>query len=62
MLENLIKNYIQSCQKTDWLDNELYKFEWAKWVNDNINFDTTNDDLLYKLALDSQKQIYTNST
>ncbi|MBU2060883.1 MAG: AAA family ATPase, partial [Bacteroidetes bacterium] len=62
MLENLIKNYIHSCQKTDWLDNELYKFEWAKWVNDNINFDTTNDDLLYKLALDSQKQIYTNST
>lgn len=62
MLDKLIKKYIITCQQTDWLDNELYKFEWAKWVHDKANFDTTGDALLFQLALDSQKESYTNST
>lgn len=62
MLDKLIKKYINACQQTDWLDNELYKFEWAKWVHDRANFEASGDALLFQLALDSQKESYTKST
>lgn len=61
-IDTFITHYIKACNETDWLDNELYKFEWAKWVHDKANFDTTGDALLFQLALDSQKESYTNST
>lgn len=60
-LDTFINYYIQACQKTDWLDNELYKFEWAKWLYDKVNFDNTSDELLLQIALDSQKVAYTDS-
>lgn len=63
MLDDLIKKYINACQHTDWLNNELYKFEWAKWVHDKVNFDEISSDaLIYQIAMDSQKVAYTGST
>lgn len=62
-LDSFINYYIAACQKTDWLDNELYKFEWAKWVHDKTNFDEISSDaLIYQIAMDSQKVAFTGST
>ena len=63
MLDELIKKYINACQQTDWLNNELYKFEWAKWVHDKVNFDEISSDaMIYQIAMDSQKVAFTGST
>jgi hypothetical protein len=62
-LDSFINYYIEACQKTDWLDNELYKFEWAKWVHDKANFDEISSDAtIYQIAMDSQKVAYSGST
>lgn len=61
-LDCFLNYYIQACYKTNWLNNELYKFEWAKWVHDKADFDKiSNDETLYQLALDSQKVSYSGS-
>jgi len=63
MLDVLIKKYINACQQTDWLNNELYKFEWAKWVHDKVNFDEISSDaMIFQIAMDSQKVAFTGST
>lgn len=62
-LDELIKTYVDTCEKTDWLDNELYKFEWAKWVHDKTDFDEISSDaMIYQIAIDSQKVAFTGST
>ncbi len=61
-LDCFLNHYIQACYRTNWLNNELYKFEWAKWVHDKADFDKiSNDETLYQLALDSQKVSYSGS-
>lgn len=62
-LERIIDIYIKDCKTTNWLDNELYKFEWAKWIHDKVNFDEISSDaVIYQIALDSQKVAFTGST
>ena len=62
-LDELIKTYVDTCEKTDWLDNELYKFEWAKWVHDKTDFnEISSDAMIYQIAMDSQKVAFTGST
>ncbi|GEM_PF-482465 len=56
ILQSLIQIYSEHCIKTNWLDNELYKFMWARWLNSRADFDTIGNALLFQLAIDSQNE------
>ncbi len=63
VLIELISKYVANCQSTSWLDDELYKFEWARWLHEKADFDNESSDAtLYQLAIDSQKINYSGST
>ena len=56
----LIKKYKKNLTETDWIKKyEHYKFNFAKWIINNINFTNDSDEeILNKLRL-SQEQKYT---
>jgi hypothetical protein len=61
ILEGLIQKYCDACLSTSWLDDELYKFEWAHWLHNRANFNSQSDEQLLQLFIDSQKQRYSGS-
>ncbi|WP_417558244.1 AAA family ATPase [Mesoflavibacter zeaxanthinifaciens] len=55
---SLIENYIEYCHNSTWLDEELYKFKWARWLNDRVDFEKQSNEEILQICLDSQDEIF----
>lgn len=65
--EKFKKNYFQDkfeeyysfCKRSQWLKSrEAYKFKFAKWLTEKVNFKNQNDDEILELCKESQNQKY----
>ncbi len=55
-----IEKYINHCTTSDWLDNELYKFQWANWLNTRVDFTQHSNEEILQLCKQSQEKPYSN--
>jgi MoxR-like ATPase len=46
------------CNTSTWLTDEKYKFNFAQWVSDHIDFDSQTNEEILSLARESQEQNY----
>lgn len=60
-LDSLIENYKNSVLTTNWLSDELYKFEWANWLAKKIHFSSQSDEEILAICLASQEEKYSTS-
>ena len=58
IFNNVCDKYINHCKQTDWLRDEKYKFNFADWTADNIDFDLQTDEEILDLAKQSQEERY----
>jgi hypothetical protein len=59
-IENAVNLYLQELKK-DWIETEAYKFEFANYINYNINWDNQTNDQVFQILLNSQRIRYTDS-
>lgn len=57
--KNSIDKYIRFCKNENWIEEEAYKFEYANYVNCNVDWDTNSDIEILKTLQQSQKLKYT---
>lgn len=55
-----IDNYLVFLQTCDWTNKEIYKFEFANWINSKISLTKSSDRKILKECLKSQNLLYTN--
>lgn len=60
-LDGLIQYYKSALINDNWLYVELYKFEWANWLTERVNFDKQTDEEILELCLASQNENYTDA-
>jgi putative restriction endonuclease len=48
--------YINACKNSNWIDGEIDKFFFAKWVASKIDFESQTDEEVLEIILASQKQ------
>ncbi|QVY67114.1 McrB family protein [Polaribacter sp. Q13] len=58
---SLIQDYKSALLNDNWLYVELYKFEWANWLNKRVVFEEQTDEEILELCLASQNENYTDS-
>ena len=59
-LTTLLQEYLAFLPLTDWPEKEIYKFEFAHWLNETVTLDTETVTTLTEKALASQEVRYTN--
>ncbi len=60
-LRNSIDNYIKICKNSNWIFEEAYKFEFANYVNNNVNWNSQTDNEVLEILINSQKIKYTGN-
>jgi hypothetical protein len=51
------EEYISYCQRSQWLTyREVYKFRFARWIEENVDFEAQSDEQILKLCIESQEQ------
>lgn len=60
-IRNLLEKYKNALLNDNWLYVELYKFEWANWLTERVNFDKQADEEILELCLASQNENYTDA-
>ncbi|MGJ8762355.1 MAG: AAA family ATPase, partial [Polaribacter sp.] len=60
-ISNLLEKYKNALLNDNWLYVELYKFEWANWLTERVNFDKQTDGEILELCLASQNENYTDA-
>jgi len=60
-LSRAISHYQNTLSDTDWMDAEVYKFEFANWVAERVNWGGQSDEEISDVLLASQKLRYTNA-
>lgn len=58
-LEKAINKYIKACKTTDWVNNEIYKFQFANLINESVDWNTQSDGEILSILTNSQKVKYT---
>tara|TARA_A100000171_G_scaffold20297_2_gene18701 strand:- start:21647 stop:24637 length:2991 start_codon:yes stop_codon:yes gene_type:complete len=59
LIEPHIKKYQNAIDNTNWLKiDELYKFKFIKWIDDNIDFKNDSNEVLKKKIQESQQITY----
>ena len=54
-----IEEYIAYCKRSQWLTyREAYKFRFGRWLSENIDFDSMNDQEVLNTCIESQDQEY----
>lgn len=38
-----IDKYLKACKNTQWVEDEAYKFEFANYINQNVNWESQSD-------------------
>lgn len=55
-----LKKYLRVCSTDNWLsDNEAYKFHFANWLFERVDFENQNNEEILAICLNSQEQKYT---
>lgn len=65
MRDTLIKSineYLVICQNSDWIKQEAYKFEFANFINSNVNWSTQTDEQILLILKKSQSIKYYRNT
>lgn len=57
--KNSIDKYIRFCKNENWIKEEAYKFEYANYINCNIDWDSNSDSEILQILQESQKIKYT---
>jgi hypothetical protein len=60
-LTNSINKYIKAIKNSTWVSDEAYKFEFANFIHQNVNWDTQTDEEILQILEKSQKIKYTKS-
>jgi len=60
-INKLLIEYIHKCKTTSLLDDELYKFQWALWLQENVDFNTQTDEQILALCEESHQNQYSGS-
>lgn len=60
-MKNAIDKYLKFCKNEKWIYEESYKFEFANFINKNVNWEQQSDQLILDVLLDSQKLKYTGN-
>jgi hypothetical protein len=60
-INNLIKVYKNNILTSDWLDDELYKFEWANWLSKKVHISNQSEEEILNICLASQEEQYSTS-
>jgi MoxR-like ATPase len=58
IIKRACEKYIMHCNTSTWLTDEKYKFNFAQWVSDHIDFDSQTNEEILSLARESQEQNY----
>jgi len=59
---NSIDKYIKACKNDNWIFDEAYKFEFANYVFQNVDWDNQTDEQILEILLQSQKNKYTSNS
>jgi len=59
---NSINKYLVSCKEGKWIAAEAYKFEFANFVNNSINWTSQTNDEILSILINSQKNKYAGLT
>lgn len=62
ILNNVILKYLNHLNNSTWIIDEAYKFEFANFIQSNIDFDKQTDEEILNILLRSQKIKYDKST
>lgn len=55
-----INRYLIHCKNSSWIYDEVYKFEFANYVNNRVDWTTQSDEEILDICLESQNQKYTS--
>ena len=61
ILNNVILKYLNHLNNSNWIIEEAYKFEFANYLQSNVNFDKQTDEEILEILLNSQKIKYDKS-
>lgn len=57
--KNSIDKYIRFCKNENWIEEEAYKFEYANYINNNIDWELNSDSEILQVLQQSQRIKYT---
>ena len=58
-LNTHFKEYLAYCKRTTWLTvKEKYKFKFARWLYNRIDFETHNDEQILAICKESQNEVF----
>ena len=60
-LNNVILKYLNHLNGSTWIIDEAYKFEFANYIQSNLNFDKQTDQEILELLINSQSIKYDKS-
>lgn len=49
ILEKAILKYLHASNNSDWVNNEAYKFEFANYLQNNVDFQNQSDEKILKI-------------
>ena len=58
ILNSSILRYLERLTTSEWIRNEAYKFEFANFIQHNVNFETQTNEEILQILLKSQKINY----
>ena len=60
-VDDLIEIYKNNILTTNWLSDELYKFEWANWLAKKVRLSSQSEEKILALCLASQDEKYSTA-
>lgn len=62
-LGKLFKKYYAYCKRSKWLTyREAYKFRFARWLNERVDFDSQDDTEILQICRESQEQFFDDNS
>jgi len=61
-ISSALEKYIDHCNNSDWLKDEKYKWNFANWVSDRVDYENQSDEEILDIAIESQKQKYSEGS
>lgn len=60
-ITNSINKYVKACKNSTWILDEVYKFEFANYINQNVKWNSQTDEQILQILEKSQKIKYTDN-
>ncbi|MBK0403064.1 AAA family ATPase [Adhaeribacter sp. BT258] len=62
ILNKCLFSYSEACKNGNWVNEEIYKFEFAQWLTSRVDFNYQTNEQILDICLESQQQRYTNTS